>query len=583
MVLPRNQQRSERDTPHLVYHRYGRQCLDIREFIQPNTPKIKQLSDFAPDGEAGLHWLWDVVCQHVSYPPWSMIGADRHYQESFMAKGLLAKKPLIRQLSYDFWQFSWETWAEDCRVGDCLSLDTKIICYEKGKYEIKYLGDLKIGDEVLSYNWSLGLYEPKPVTNIIRKPPLPAVNVQLRNGTAFISTLDHHFFQYHKAENGLFRKRLRDIDSAKGSVNKILLAREIPSLNQIGKVKKAQLWLEGVYAAEGWASQARRGSSCLKVQIAGDDPSYKFQIASHLIQLGVPFSMSKRSRHSYFTIHSSSLRDVFLQMGHNAFEKRFVENRSSGSIEQIEMLLDGYAKGDAYLNPVNIPPSHRVRIYATSSDELAFQVRLLHVILGRPLHSWYQTNHQGVGKSPIWRLTENTNSIFNKDVLPGVSKVAIKAMTEVGLREVIDITVKDNHNFVLADSHVIASNCEDTSILLTSLLRNHLPADCVYCTIGEFEGHGHGWVTLVKEGEHYVLESTLDRAKPSLWETRELGAKEQYFPVRRFNDLLYEDLQPSKVLERDMERTLLEALQGFYAGYWPGRVPARKIQLPFLR
>lgn len=77
-------------------------------------------------------------------------------------------------------------------------------------------------------------------------------------------------------------------------------------------------------------------------------------------------------------------------------------------------------------------------------------------------------------------------------------------------------------------------DCEDTAILLCSLLRNPLSPDEVQVAVGTYAGYGHGWVSLVKDGERYVLETTLDRAPPGgPYQVLELHP---YRPLLYFND-----------------------------------------------
>lgn len=77
-------------------------------------------------------------------------------------------------------------------------------------------------------------------------------------------------------------------------------------------------------------------------------------------------------------------------------------------------------------------------------------------------------------------------------------------------------------------------DCEDTSILLCSLLRNPLSADEVHVAVGTYAGYGHGWIRLVKDGEKYVIETTLAQAFPKgTYQVLELPP---YRPLLYFND-----------------------------------------------
>lgn len=77
-------------------------------------------------------------------------------------------------------------------------------------------------------------------------------------------------------------------------------------------------------------------------------------------------------------------------------------------------------------------------------------------------------------------------------------------------------------------------DCEDTSILLCSLLRNPLSADEVHVAVGTYAGYEHGWVSLLKDSERYVLETTLDQAFPD--GPYQVLEAPPYRPLLYFND-----------------------------------------------
>ena len=65
--------------------------------------------------------------------------------------------------------------------------------------------------------------------------------------------------------------------------------------------------------------------------------------------------------------------------------------------------------------------------------------------------------------------------------------------------------------------HVRQGNCATKSFLLSSLLRNELPADQVYCVLGNlYNGKpgGHAWLNLKLDGEDYTMESTTPTVPP---------------------------------------------------------------------
>ena len=77
-------------------------------------------------------------------------------------------------------------------------------------------------------------------------------------------------------------------------------------------------------------------------------------------------------------------------------------------------------------------------------------------------------------------------------------------------------------------------DCEDTSILTCSLLRNVLPANEVHVALGKVDRYYHSWVSLVLDGQRHILETTLDQAFPG-GPSRVLEAG-PYWPMLYFNE-----------------------------------------------
>ncbi len=78
-------------------------------------------------------------------------------------------------------------------------------------------------------------------------------------------------------------------------------------------------------------------------------------------------------------------------------------------------------------------------------------------------------------------------------------------------------------------------DCEDTSILLTSLLRNFTQA---HVAVGLYQGYGHAWVT---EGDQ-IYETTYTRARP-------VPDPQDYHPYCLFDDSEVEELWPGALGE----------------------------------
>ncbi len=98
-------------------------------------------------------------------------------------------------------------------------------------------------------------------------------------------------------------------------------------------------------------------------------------------------------------------------------------------------------------------------------------------------------------------------------------------------------------------------NCSNKSFLLTSLLRNELTPEQVYCTLGNLHNGkpgGHAWVTVKIDGQEYVMEATRPDVQPLV----KSSIATRYEPVHFFND---------QVAMVDDEKTALEPFTRCYS------------------
>lgn len=452
---------------------------DVREFVQPHDAQVQALyQEIGPDAWQCYRW----VCENISY---------------------------AREMG-EFWQYPYETLARGS--GDCFTEDTKIVTLNpEGRYEAKPIAELSHheGYQALSYDFGEQRFCFQPIIDFIPKGYRSVYRVSLRNGTSFKCTLDHRFF----ADDGE--------PISLSSINRnqtIYCARRIPALNWNSHITSDELWLSGLYLAEGYPKQ--HGSTCLC--LANDNPTIQTNVIKCLDRLGMSYSPPTRKRHAYITIRKQNraskagyVKKRLLEMGSNSMDKHMPDEFLSLNRKQLVTLLEGFIRGDGYYpkrgkihQPVRFstkPRGNRPKprlMHSTSSSNLASQIRLAPLILGRPIYTYYQKHHGGVGKHPIWRLYENNNSRFNKPTLHDLSHVSIKSVEPCGEEPVYDITVANTHNFLLADTSVLAHNCEDTSLLLASLLNNFSTS---YVVLGEYLGYGHAWVQL----DNQIFETTL--------------------------------------------------------------------------
>lgn len=380
--------------------------------------------------------------------------------------------------------------------GDCVSEDTEVICSD---YTFRHISELNAGDTVLSYNFEARHYEFKPVTNVWYKGKLPIYEVKVRGSSSFRCTLNHKLFGWNRRfsffEPTYPRVQvlsLAELVESKRSngASSLLSVFQIPALSRAttrfrrdiaGKFTKQpiianeELWLEGIYAAEGYKGGNR-------AFIANDNPEVRTKIINYLENLSIPCHPSKRLRHAFVTVNASEFASRLQQMGENSRDKHFLDDRMLLNRPQLKILLEGYMVGDGWQS--KNPLDNRRFMYSTSSGKLAMQLQLLHWILGSPLTIQYQVNHQGAGKYPIWRLygfknvsAKKATNDFSGIKLPRqertcckLGKRSVSTIKDAGESDVFDIEVAGNHNFVSARTGIILHNCDDLALLSAAML-----------------------------------------------------------------------------------------------------------------
>lgn len=103
-------------------------------------------------------------------------------------------------------------------------------------------------------------------------------------------------------------------------------------------------------------------------------------------------------------------------------------------------------------------------------------------------------------------------------------------------------------------------DCDDSAILLCSLLRNYLPPEKVFCAVGMWRvggsAEGHMWVVIEgDDGEDRVLESTAQPHSP---------LRGEYDVMALFNDC-YAFATPQALTEFDLKPLPLEAREAVAA------------------
>jgi hypothetical protein len=258
------------------------------------------------------------------------------------------------------------------------------------------------------------------------------------------------------------------VEDKRNTSKGIMCAHKVPALGTVENISTAQAFVEGLYAAEGYAKNHR----CL--EISNKNEEVIEVLCGCLDLLGVPYRMRFRKDGVILVyLKGCPLTEKLFKLGRNSFEIRFAEEALSLPVDKIDLATTAFGIGDAYYpKPGGKWYEKAHKIYNTSSDVLAEQLGFMHLIMGEPLSFYLQKNHMGAGRRPIWRLTHYKSTAgkgrAHRERLPGIENGCIKKVVDDGEAEVCDISVAGTRNFVTPDG-VVLSNCDDHGTLLNAM------------------------------------------------------------------------------------------------------------------
>lgn len=400
------------------------------------------------------------------------------------------------------WQTPAETW--ELKTGDCVS-NYETIYTDSG---IKRVGELSVGDQVLSYDFRLGTYCNKKIIKIWEKGNLPLKRVHFRNGQ-HIDITDNHPLWVRSNQQGkseYIKQYLKDIDLTKWYKRKVPIAKNIPyEIKDISWISEDLCFVIGHYLAEGWCSKGKVGSS-------GYDLIE--QIIPILEKNNIPFREGRNGDNvPMINFLKSPLKEYLKILKKNSFDIHLPEELFHLPMPKLQKLLDGIYLGDGHWG--NYPDkrgflSNKAECYTTSCENFARDIQRIGLQLGKSYHIWKQNNHQGAGTKPIYRITFNSNSHFLRDHgYPDISEVSISYIEDKGTTAMRDFEVEDTHTFVFMNG-IISHQCEDGALLIKALGTVYcIPEEQLYLVAGEVAGGiGHAYCVYVSERD--ALEYPID-------------------------------------------------------------------------
>ena len=407
----------------------------------------------------------------------------------------------------EFWATPEEVFKrkrDDCFAG-----------YEKiyTKNGLKKISDLKIGEEVLSYDFKKKDYVYKCIVNFWSKGKLQVNRVHFRNGQSIDVSEDHPMWHRKLCNcdtSDYEKQKLSDIDLSRWWEKKVPTVKKLPyKIKDVDFLNNDLCFVIGHFLAEGSVSKSH-------VETSGYDVIDK--IIPLLEKNSIPFSEGKNGNGvpilRFLTSDFKELLKTFKGKETLSFSGFIPEWFFHLPISKLRSLLNGYFLGDGhdYSKASKDYKTNIERIYSTSSHELAKGLCRLSLQLGKPLYCWKQEHHGGCGNKPIWRLSYNPNSYFLKDYgYEGLSETSISFIEKLDLTEMFDLTVKDTHT-VIMENGIITHQCEGGAHLLMKLLEfNNVPAWRRKLCAGHVELNGelvgHAYVIFLGDDfEWYVLD-----------------------------------------------------------------------------
>lgn len=343
------------------------------------------------------------------------------------------------------------------KSGDCIANYEKIYTIDG----LKKVGDLKVGDVVLSYCFKTKSSVYKPITKIWEKGILPIKRVTFRNGTHVDVTDKHPFWMrlYQGTPSKYEKKYLCDIDLKHKFKRKTPTFKKIPYvIKDYFKLTENHCFLIGFYLADGWKHNYHVHIGSKKV------PDL---IVPILNDLNIPYSTGiTNSNVPYVTILRSKFKNYLKGLKNNSFDMKLYDHLLSLPENKLTQILNGYFEGDGHFHRQG---NKFEKIYSTSCEYFADQLLEISLKIGNPLYKYKQEKHQGLGNKPIYRLHDNSKSFFKRNYgYENLSEVSIKSIEDKGVTQMRDFEVQDTHAYVFKNG-VIGHNCEDLGLAILHL------------------------------------------------------------------------------------------------------------------
>lgn len=348
-----------------------------------------------------------------------------------------------------------------CDCDECLSWDTEVIMSDKSK---KFIKDINIGDEVLSYDFTTNEYVNKKVTTKWDRGTKQVYRINFRNGSYVDATANHKWF----VENAWNNYKEEVI-----TTSELIESRKLPSnskrpkyvLKYAGNIKndnlqflnESEAYVLGMYIAEGSRPHTNDNwkASFMVSQLkqSGRD---KLEIALKSTRFAW-----KEHQKGFYISDAKDLTELFLQVNRGACNKNIPETLFRLDKPLLEKLYEGLFDGDGTRQVAKVDKGGfdiaARDTYYTCSESLIYDVALLANMIGKPGNVGSGIR-SGFGSAKI----QYYFNASEKGWLKTNNRLYVKSIEEIDPSETYDIEVEDTQSFVLARSLAISHNCNKT-------------------------------------------------------------------------------------------------------------------------
>lgn len=353
-----------------------------------------------------------------------------------------------------------------CDCSECLVWNTDVTMADLSRRQIK---DIKVGDEVISFDFSTQEYVNKKVTTVWDRGEQEVYRIYLRPGTNYVdATLNHKWFAVNRwSDNRVEIITTKDLIEAQDFQSNsrrakycLIYANNIPTVEE-DFLTEEEGYLLGMYIAEGNHNHFNKPHWKHKFKISQFKTETKNKIREALEKTNFKWSENVRG---FYLMDLDGLEELFNDCGRGAENKKIPDEIFRLKKSTLQSIYNGLIDGDgsrskAHIDGHGYDIAER-EVFYTASKQLEYDVRYLSNLIGRPHSPSGASNRSGFGsKKPQYITGYSEKGYLNRGraFIRKIEKLENKVST-------FDIEIEDTKNFILSDTGVISHNCDKSNI-----------------------------------------------------------------------------------------------------------------------